>query len=103
MIGPGGKTIRAMQEKYQVKIDMEDDGTVYVAGPTAKIMGRAQIEALTEEVQVGKIYTGKVVRVESLRRLRRDLMPGIDGLVHISQLADYRVNSGGCGANVATS
>ncbi len=94
VIGPGGKMIRSIQEETGVKIDIEEDGSVYIAstdGPSAK---RAQemIEALVEEAQIGKIYTGKVVRTTDFGAFV-EILPGKDGMVHISQLADYRVPS----------
>jgi polyribonucleotide nucleotidyltransferase len=94
IIGPGGKTIRAIQDECNVKIDIEDDGTVYVAaveGPAAdKALER--IEALTKEAEVGEIYTGKVVRTANFGAFV-EILPGIDGMVHISQLADFKVPS----------
>ncbi|MCS6843806.1 MAG: polyribonucleotide nucleotidyltransferase, partial [Caldilineales bacterium] len=94
VIGPGGKVIRAIQEEFDVKIDIEDDGSVYIAAPEGtKIQGAiAQIEALTEEATVGKIYTGRVVRTEPYGAFV-EILPGVDGMVHVSQLADYRVPS----------
>lgn len=94
VIGPGGKMIRSIQEETGVKIDIEEDGSVYIAstdGPSAK---RAQemVEALVEEAQIGKIYTGKVVRTTDFGAFV-EILPGQDGMVHISQLADYRVPS----------
>ncbi len=94
VIGPGGKMIRHIQEETGVKIDIEEDGSVYIAstdGPSAK---RAQemIESLVEEAQVGKIYTGKVVRTTDFGAFV-EILPGQDGMVHISQLADYHVPS----------
>lgn len=93
LIGPGGKTIRGIQEKTGAKIDIEDDGTVYIAstdGEAAK-EARALVEGLTEEVTLGKIYTGRVVSVREGLGVFVELLPGTDGLVHISQLADYHV------------
>jgi polyribonucleotide nucleotidyltransferase len=94
LIGPGGKNIRALQEEYNVKIDIEEDGTVYIAstgGEGAKSV-QERIEALGESAVVGNIYTGKVVRIEPFGAFV-NIMPGIDGLVHISQLASERVNT----------
>ena len=94
IIGPGGKTVRALQERYEVKIDIDDDGSVFISGQNglAAEEARREIESLTEEVEIGKIYTGQVVRVEAYGAFV-NLLPGVDGLVHISQLADYRVNT----------
>lgn len=94
LIGPGGKNIRALQEETGVKIDIEEDGTVYIAsvdGAGAQI-ARERIEGLSESAVIGNIYTGKVVRIEAFGAFV-NIMPGIDGLVHISQLASERVNS----------
>lgn len=91
IIGPGGKMIRAIQEEYNVKIDIEDDGSVFIAstdGLSAESAIR-EIESLTEEVTIGKTYVGRVVRTESYGAFVQ-ILPGVDGLVHISQLADYR-------------
>jgi len=94
VIGPGGKVIRSIQEETGVKIDIEDDGSVYIAsaeGPSAE-RAREMIEALVEEPEIGRIYTGRVVRTTDFGAFV-EFMPGQDGLVHISQLADYRVPS----------
>jgi polyribonucleotide nucleotidyltransferase len=94
IIGPGGKMIRKIQEECNVDIDIEDDGTVYIAaveGPGAK-KATEMIEALTEEAEIGKVYLGKVVRTENYGAFI-EILPGVDGLCHISQLADYRVPS----------
>ena len=94
IIGPGGKMIRSIIEQTGVKIDVEDDGTVYVAAVDGESAQRAIsiIEGLTEEAEVGKIYTGRVVRTTDFGAFV-EILPGTDGLVHISQLADYRVPS----------
>ncbi|MBI4675042.1 MAG: polyribonucleotide nucleotidyltransferase [Chloroflexi bacterium] len=92
LIGPGGKTIRGLQEEYEVKIDVEEDGTVFIAGVngegTASVMER--IRAMTESPKLGSIYTGKVARLTDFG-VFVEIAPGLDGLVHISQLADYQV------------
>ena len=94
LIGPGGKNIRALQEETHTKIDIQEDGTVYIASTDsvgAKI-AQERVAGLTESVVVGNIYTGKVVRIEAFGAFV-NLLPGMDGLVHISQLASERVNS----------
>jgi polyribonucleotide nucleotidyltransferase len=94
IIGPGGKMIRKIQEDCEVDVDIEDDGTVYISaveGPAAD-KAIAMIEALTEEAEIGKVYVGKVVRTESYGAFV-EILPGVDGMVHISQLADYRAPS----------
>jgi len=94
VIGPGGKMIRSLQEQYRVKIDIDDDGSVFVSG--AEGLGAEQalseIEKMTEEIKIGRIYTGTVVRIEAYGCFVQ-IAPGVDGMVHISQLADYRVPS----------
>jgi polyribonucleotide nucleotidyltransferase len=94
VIGPGGKMIRKIQEECEVDIDIEDDGTVYIAAIDSLGADRAiaMVEALTEEAEIGKVYVGKVVRTENYGAFV-EILPGVDGMVHISQLADYRVPS----------
>jgi polyribonucleotide nucleotidyltransferase len=94
VIGPGGKMIRKIQEECEVDVDIEDDGTIYIAAIEGLGAEKAieMIEALTEEAEIGKVYVGKVVRTESYGAFV-EILPGVDGLVHISQLADYRVPS----------
>jgi polyribonucleotide nucleotidyltransferase len=94
VIGAGGKTIRSIQEETDVKIDIEDDGTVFIAAPDgqASAEARRRIEALVEEPEIGKIYTGRVVRTTNFGAFV-EFLPGQDGLVHISQLASERVPS----------
>lgn len=94
LIGPGGKVVRRIQEEAHVEIQIEEDGTVYIAAPAGSNPDLAvqMVEQITEEVQVGKIYTGKVVRITDFGAFV-EIIPGQDGLVHISQLADYRVPS----------
>jgi len=92
VIGPGGKMIRSIIEETGAKIDVEDDGTVYIASINGASSDKAVriIQRLTEEPEIGKIYTGKVVRTTNFGAFV-EILPGTDGLVHISQLADYRV------------
>jgi len=90
VIGPGGKMIRRIQTDYDVKIDIDEDGTVYIAGGVGAEKAQSEIEMMTKDVEPGQIYTGKVVRVEPYGAFV-EILPGVDGMVHISQLADYRV------------
>ncbi len=92
LIGPGGKNIRGITEQTGTKIDVEDDGTVLVASTDGESAKKAirMIEGLTKEAAVGEIYLGKVVRILPYGAFV-EVLPGKDGLVHISELADYRV------------
>jgi polyribonucleotide nucleotidyltransferase len=92
LIGPGGKTIRSIVEETGAKIDVEDDGTVFVASADGASMQRAVdwIRGLTAEAEIGKIYRGTVRKVVDFGAFV-EIMPGTDGLVHISQLANERV------------
>jgi polyribonucleotide nucleotidyltransferase len=92
IIGPGGKIIRALQEETNTKIDINDDGTVFIAAADLKDEAevRARIEALVEVPVVGRIYTGKVVRIADFGAFV-EIMPGVDGMVHISQLDSERI------------
>jgi polyribonucleotide nucleotidyltransferase len=89
LIGPGGKMIRALQEKHGVNIDVEDDGTVMVSAANGPAVEGAvsEIEALCEEIKVGTIYDGKVVSTKDFGAFI-ELAPGTDGMCHISELAD---------------
>ncbi|MGA0333129.1 MAG: S1 RNA-binding domain-containing protein, partial [Kiritimatiellia bacterium] len=93
LIGPGGKNIRRIQDEFQVKIDIEDDGTVTIFSPDGDALKAAirDIEASTGEAEIGKLYTGKVTGTKEFGAFV-EILPGLEGLVHISQLADYRVN-----------
>ncbi len=93
LIGPGGKNIRALQEETGTKIDIEEDGTVYIASTDGTGAKEAQerVESLGESAVVGNIYTGKVVRIADFGAFV-EILPGVDGMVHISQLDSERVN-----------
>lgn len=92
VIGPGGKVIRSIQDETGVKIDIGEDGSVFIAssdGESAK-RARERVEALTESAVAGRIYTGKVVRITEFGAFV-EILPNLDGLVHISQLDSQRV------------
>ena len=92
VIGPGGKTIRGIVEETKATVDVQDDGTVVIGSTDGEAAARAVkiIEDLTKEVKIGEIYTGKVVRILDFGAFV-ELIPGTDGMVHISELADYHV------------
>ena len=96
LIGPGGKTIRAIQESTGASIDVEDDGTVTVASHDAEgaMAAMAQIEGLTASIQIGRVYEGRVTSVKEFGAFV-ELVPGKDGLCHISELSDEYVSSVG--------
>jgi polyribonucleotide nucleotidyltransferase len=92
VIGPGGKVIRAIVEETGCKIDIEDDGTVRVASADGAAMQKAidRIQGIAAEVEVGRIYKGTVRKVVDFGAFV-EVLPGTDGLLHISQIAGYRV------------
>ena len=94
IIGPGGKNIRALQESSGASIDIEDDGTVTVSGPNSESVAAAigTIEAMTEEIKVGRVYMGTVSSVKDFGAFI-EIAPGKDGLCHISELSEGFVKS----------
>jgi polyribonucleotide nucleotidyltransferase len=94
VIGPGGKIIRSIQEKTGCEISIEDDGRVDIASVDLEGAEHAAdiIKELTAEAELGKIYLGKVVRTTSFGAFV-EILPGVDGLLHISEIADHRVKN----------
>lgn len=92
VIGPGGKMIRSIIEATGAKIDIEDDGTVVIASvdQLAGEAARDKILALTEEAEMGRVYRGKVKRIAAFGAFV-EILPNVDGLVHISELEHFRV------------
>ena len=93
VIGPGGKTIRSITDETKATIDINNDGIVLIGSSNEEAARRAIeiIENLTKDVEVGAIYTGKVTRLMTFGAFV-EVLPGKEGLVHISELADYRVD-----------
>jgi polyribonucleotide nucleotidyltransferase len=87
VIGPGGKTIRSIQDETGTKIDISEEGYVFIASANEAdtMIARERIESLTEVPEIGRIYTGRVVRVTDFGAFV-EILPNLDGLVHISQL-----------------
>ncbi|MER2553253.1 MAG: polyribonucleotide nucleotidyltransferase [Thauera sp.] len=94
VIGKGGAVIRALQEETGTVIEIEDDGAIKISSVSAEgaQTAKAKIEAITAEVEVGKIYEGPVVRLLDFGAIV-NIMPGRDGLLHVSQIANERVNN----------
>ncbi len=92
VIGPGGKVIRDIVATCGVKMDVQDDGTVTIASADEASAQKAitRVNQITEEVEIGKLYMGKVRKIMDFGAFV-EVMPGVDGLVHISQLAHHRV------------
>lgn len=92
VIGPGGKTVRSIIERTGADIDIEDDGEITIAAPNEEGVKKALkiIEDITAEVEIGKIYMGKVKKIMDFGAFV-EVLPGQEGLVHISKLADYHV------------
>ncbi len=94
VIGPGGKVIRGLVEETGCKIDVEDDGTVLIAAADGTALEKAisMIQQITAEPEIGKIYNGVVRKIVDFGAFV-EIMPGTDGLLHISQISDERVRA----------
>ena len=93
LIGPGGKNIRSITDETGASIDVEEDGTVKIMASCLEQLEAAKerVLACTAEAEIGKIYRGKVVTIRDFGAFV-EILPGLDGLLHISEMADYRVN-----------
>ena len=92
LIGPGGKNIRSITDETHASIDVEEDGTVKIMAANLEQLTAAKerVIACTAEAEIGKIYRGKVVTIRDFGAFV-EILPGMDGLLHISEMADYRV------------
>jgi len=92
VIGPGGKTINRIIDETGVKIDIEDSGLIYIAAPDMESAenGVAAIELLLKDVEIGEIYEGEVKRIMAFGAFI-EVLPGKEGLLHISKMENYRV------------
>lgn len=93
LIGPGGKIIRGITEKTGAQINIEDDGSVHLFTTNAEMLEavKEEVNAVVAEVEIGKIYQGIVRTIKDFGAFV-EVLPGQDGLLHISEMADYRVN-----------
>ena len=94
IIGPGGKMIRSIEEQSGASLDIDDDGTITISGPNGDSVNDAQtfIESMTKEVEIGEEYDGKVVAIKDFGCFV-EILPGQEGLVHISELSDKFVDN----------
>jgi polyribonucleotide nucleotidyltransferase len=94
LIGPGGKNIKGIQAESGAEINIEDDGTVHIYASKAEGLERAKsmIERMFQEIEVGKIYTGKIVSTTAFGAFM-EVLPGKDGLIHVSELAEGRTEN----------
>ena len=92
VIGPGGKMINKIIAETGVKIDIEDDGRVFLSTPDEAAAAKARkiIEGIAKDIEVGDVFTGRVVRIMNFGAFV-ELAPGKDGMIHISKLANHRV------------
>ena len=93
LIGPGGKTIKAIQEETGAQIDIEDDGTVFISAVDGAAAEKCRdiVEAMTAEVKIGKIYTGRIVSIKDFGAFV-EIAPETDGLCHVSELSSHYVD-----------
>ncbi len=94
VIGKGGAVIRALSEETHCQINIEDDGTITIASPNGEDLAecKKRIDGITAEVEVGRVYEGPIIRIMDFGAVIQ-LLPGRDGLLHISQIANERVNA----------
>lgn len=93
LIGPGGKNIRELTERTTTKIEVDDDGVVYISGLDAQKVEQAkkEVELITADVEVGKVYKGKVVSIQNFGAFV-EVLPGKEGLLHISEISHKRID-----------
>jgi polyribonucleotide nucleotidyltransferase len=93
LIGPGGKVIRGIQESTTAKVDVDDSGRVVIFAPNeeALVRARGMVEDVTQEAEIDRIYVGKVKRVTDFGAFV-EIFPGTDGLLHISEMAERRID-----------
>ncbi|MEA4862603.1 MAG: polyribonucleotide nucleotidyltransferase [Victivallaceae bacterium] len=92
LIGPGGKNIKAITDETQSSIDVDDSGEVKIMSPNMELLNQAvaRVQGCTAEAEIGKIYRGRVVETRDFGAFV-EILPGLEGLLHISEMADYRV------------